>query len=225
MNDRDRLRLERLFDGEPDEDDREALGRELSEDPAARRHLDELGFLRALARSHDPAGSATPPRAARPAVRSARRRLPLAAAALAAGLLALMALPAGPPADRVPAARALAPPAPPPRRPAAVSPAPSPRVEADRPIEVGLYLWANAPSRPSEQAARLILARDPSPRRRTASQDVLVLELANATPGAIGKVRRVAVSRGVPPAGRSAGLPPPRDPRRPPRPAPDESRS
>jgi hypothetical protein len=186
----DRLaELGRLFDGELDEAAADALRASIEDDPEGRAYLERIGRLRALARAHDPA---VPPGVTRPR-RPRARRILRSAPAIAATLLVLLGFPTDPPGRRAPEPA-------PATRVAQVASRPTPPAwigPAD-PLEVDLHVWANTPSRRPEQAARLVLARAAGPRPRLAAREVLALELANATPGAAGRVRDVTSPRATP---------------------------
>jgi hypothetical protein len=195
MNDKRKLLLERYFDGELPAEARDALHRELAGDPAASRHLDQLGVLRKLARAHDP---------------TARRRRSgwfVAAGALAASLLLIvLSAPRIRPAVRGPASSSA-------ESPEAISVAVRPTAvpsSAAIPLEVELIRLANAPSRGPEGAARAVLSRVPgSPsQRRPASQEILALELANGSPRAPLALPRAAATPGVTASGPARRHPP-----------------
>lgn len=182
MNARRSAELERLFDGEMDESEADALRAEAADDPDALRYLELLGHLRTLARAHDPTAAEAPAARRGPRLRRVLRPVLTVAAALLAWLAFPMAPAPRPDPEpgetRTPTIRATR---------AAYRPAARPR--PDGPTEVGLHLWVNAPSRRPEQAARIVLARGAGPRGRADAREVLALELANDTPGAVGRVR------------------------------------
>jgi len=195
MNESQRLRLERDFDGELPAAERDGLRRELADDPEASRHLNHLAVLRTLARAHDPAGR---PSVAGPMVvafRPARRRfLRLAVPAAAAASLALaLTVPWGRQAARNPAPPRVASPP-----PAAVVVRPVRPLSLPRtPLEIELIRLANAPARGPERAARAVLSRKGSSQRRPASREILALELANGSPRAAVTLPKAAVSPGA----------------------------
>jgi len=62
------------------------------------------------------------------------------------------------------------------------------------PLEVELYRWANHLSPYREGSAGVVLPRVGSLQQRPASQEILALELANATPGSAIKIPRPEAS-------------------------------
>ncbi|GAC1471082.1 MAG: hypothetical protein NVSMB9_16830 [Isosphaeraceae bacterium] len=197
MNDEERLLLlQRLFDNELSDDDRQFLAQARVDDPESRRYLDQLSRLRVLANRHEPTVSrARPIRfAVEPKARSAHRVL-LSFGAIAAGLVAWLAFLNSQPLER---GRA--------DGPLSVVRAPVGRVEtrstrtpeqAQGPLEVELYRWANTPARGASGTARAVLSGSSTSHRRSAAREILALELANATPRAMGKVPRVVLSNGA----------------------------
>ena len=184
MNDERRLLLERLFDGEARADDQ----RSADDDPQARAYLRQLELLRALARCHDPA-AVVPARLSVAVVDRPRRRALTVTLAVAASLMiTALAIRFG-----LGTKSGTIPPPAGPARPGRV--AATIQVPASRPsLEVELYRWANAISPRREDAAAGVLARVVSLRGRSPAREVLVLELANATPGSSAKLPRSVVS-------------------------------
>lgn len=195
MNESQRLRLERDFDGELPAAERDDLRRELAHDPDASRHLDQLAALRTLARAHDPAAR---PAVAAPTVvafRPPRRRLRRIAvpAAVAAGFVLALTVPWG----RQVARKSVPPRAASPQ-PDAVAVRPVRPLALPRtPLEIELIRLSNAPARGPERAARAVLSRKGSSRRRPASREILALELANGSPRAAVSLPKAAVSPGA----------------------------
>lgn len=186
MND---LEIERLFDGELPPADRRRAFDALETDPEARRHFDRLARLRELSRRHDPAANWLEGRPFAPLPRRLPWRPALAAAVAAVAAVVLLSR-MGDPA-RVGPVTPL---------PFAVGPVATPVVApagmVDRgPLEVELYRWANAPGRAAGQAARLVLSSSTATRKRSPADEILALELANASPKTRGDVRRFAAAR------------------------------
>ncbi|MDR3633172.1 MAG: hypothetical protein P4L84_04995 [Isosphaeraceae bacterium] len=201
MNDARRLLLERYFDGELAAAEQDELRRDLADDPAALRHLDQLALLRTLARAHDPSvqpALAAPKTAVvQPAWRFA---IPIALAA-AASLVLMLTAPGERPAGRglAPSVAAL------PKSSAVVEARPAAlRSRAANPLEVELIRLANTPSRRPERAARAVLSRGSPLQRRPAAREILALELANgAVRAALTRPRRAVPSASaVPSQGR-----------------------
>lgn len=184
MNDDRRLDLEQLFDQELPPVQADATLRSLADDPDAARHLARLDRLRSLAQNHDPAAKIAPRPVVMPlAPRSRRFALP----ALAAAALLLLAIPLIR-LGNAPSAPAIVV-HPTPSVSIATAPA-APRSLSGPSLEVGFYRWANASTRDNQEAARVVLSRV-SPSRRSSAREVLALELANASPGAMERVKKV----------------------------------
>ncbi len=187
MTDDRRLEIERGFDGELDEPEPASP----IDDPEARRHLDRLARLRELALRHDP-GSLVPRRSFELPRRSPRRILSWLAVAATAAVVTLAFLPefrSGKP-PRVVLTEPTTKPSARPLEPTVGRP----------PLEVELYGWANTPSKPSGQVAKLVLSPGPSSKKRSAANEILALELANASRRDRSGVQRFAVAKGSKPA-------------------------
>ena len=208
MTDDRSLEIERYFDGELADQDRRPVLDRLAGDPEARRHLDRLMVLREVARRHDPAANIP-----RRTISPIRRRRPVPSWLAVASIAAAVALLCWP------RARVMDPPRNGTEERSRLRSASSPLPTTDRlslstdrpPLEVELYGWANTPSRAPGQAARLVLGPASAAHKRSPADEILALELANATPKARGDVRRFAVSRG--PKATSPARPPVPNPR------------
>jgi hypothetical protein len=187
MTDDLRLEIELRFDGEPDETGSTQPLEDLTDNPDARRHLDRLVLLRDLARRHDPASEIPRRRFNLPDARPRQAPWWLAIAATAAAV-ALFFWPGSRIEKPIPVVL-VQPPA-----KATVRPVDGP---VDRPpLEVELYGWANTPLRAPKQAARLVLSPASAFRKRSPADEILALELANASLQPRSGVQRFAVSKG-----------------------------
>jgi hypothetical protein len=193
MTDDRRLEIERRFDGELDGEGDLSSGsfEDLKIDPEARRHLERLTLLRELARRHDPASEIARSRYQLPDRRPRRAPWWLAIAASAAGVAFLTW-----PSPRVEPPSKLVKIEPPGK--AIVRPV-EPAFERP-PLEVELYGWANTASKAPKQVARLVLAPASPSKKRSPADEILALELANASLHPRSGVQRFAVSKGSKPA-------------------------
>ncbi len=185
MNAERRQILERRFDGEPLTDD----PREVLDDAESLAYLHRLRLLRQLAQAHDPA-AAMPRRRSVVIPPRSRQRVVAALAALAASLVFVTAFAlyrgrtdSGLAALSVAFDR--------PTAGAIVAQAATSNPRLPRPsLEVELYRWANQRSPHGPDAAGVVLPRVGSPQGRSASREILALELANSTPGAAFRIPR-----------------------------------
>ena len=188
MNDDRRLDLERYFDRELSPAQSADILHSLGDDPDASRHLARLARLRVLAQNHDPAAAIAP----RPVVLSlALRKRSAAAPLIAAAALLLLSIPL----SRLwiaPSSPTIIAPTHPSVSIAAAPTAPRPLSNPS--LEVGFYRWSNASTRDNEEAARVVLSRV-SHSRRSSAREVLALELANASPGAMDRVKKMLNSQ------------------------------
>jgi hypothetical protein len=180
MNDERRLLLERLFDGEARAQDHLSEG----DDPQARAYLRQLELLRALARRHDPDAEAPARRSGAAVDRPRRRALTVSLAVAASLMITALGMRFG-----MRTKPATIPPPAGPSRSGLIAATNQARVSRPS-LEVELFRWANAISPRREDAVAGVLARVASPRGRSPAREVLVLELANATPGSSAKLPR-----------------------------------
>jgi hypothetical protein len=208
VNEKDRMDLGRYFDGELTGEDRERIELQLTRDPDARRHVEQLEVLRKWARAHEP--SSLMPATASPILRpwhdtTRRNWRPLrfgmgAAAAAAAAVLFSMwwmnrfaPLPSGNagvsprgvnqagPAEPIATVQA---------EPTLASEAP---VASD--FDAQRFAWANGELPSPTVAARAVLDHRPRHGVRPPHVEILAIELAHAQPGTTQEFARELVER------------------------------
>jgi hypothetical protein len=187
MNDQTRQTLERYFDGELPGDSREVTF-VISRDPEARRYVERLAALRALALRHHPAPGAVDPLRSRP--RHSRAWAIAVAASMAAVVVGRYQATSLPPGDAIASAS---------RAGIDVEAGPSPPIRAR---DIAIYTWANTVGRQPERAASALLIPRTSKGKRRASVEILALELANASTEVAATLEPVALVHKHTPGGR-----------------------
>ena len=187
MNSERRQMLERLFDGEPAEDD----PLDEQNDAESLAYLRKLAMLREIAQKHDPSAAIEPRRPSTSAATPLRRIAP-ALLAMAATLALIVVV-----RDQLRDSGD--------RKVTRVDVPSSAKAPIDDPIilkasrrpprpslEVQLYRWANASPSSAENVAGLVLSRrGGDSKSRRASREILALELANAEPGSTPRIPRL----------------------------------